>query len=171
MEHLQITSFEDFRAVEIFRSYCETFPEDERRSEKQFRSLFTNPKVKVFSVLKELKNIGYLVSWELTNFVFIEHFEIFSEFRSLKYGSEIIGDLFKNYSHIVLEAEQENHGEDAKRRIAFYERNGFTVIDENYVQPCYEAGKNELKLLLFANWKQENIQLIKEEIYDVVYCA
>ena len=108
MEYLQINSFDDYRVAEIYKSYCETFPEDERRSEQQFRHLFSNPRVKVFSVLKDLKNIGYLISWELTNFVFIEHFEIFSEFRSLKYGSEIISHLYKNYSHIVLEAEPED---------------------------------------------------------------
>ncbi|MGV8915210.1 MAG: N-acetyltransferase [Kaistella sp.] len=170
MEYLQINSFEDFRAVEIYKSYCETFPEDERRGEKQFRSLFTNPKVKVWSVLKDLQNIGYLISWELTNFIFIEHFEIFSEFRSLKYGSVIIQDLFKNYSHIVLESEPETLDDIAKRRIGFYERNGFQIIDKNYEQPAYEPGKNKLDLWLLANWQPENLQHVKEEIYDVVYC-
>ena len=77
MEYLQVHSFDDFRAQQIFQSYCETFPEDERRSEKQFQSLFSNPNVKVFSVLKDLKNIGYLIIWELSNSVFVEHFEIF----------------------------------------------------------------------------------------------
>ena len=170
MEYLQVTSYDDFRAKEIFDSYCQTFPEDERRSENQFRQLFSNPKVKVFSILHELKNIGDIISWELTNFVFVEHFEVFSEFRSLKFGSEIITLLFKNYSHIVLEAEPENLDENAKRRIAFYQKNGFAIIDETYVQPCYEEGKNSLNLWLLANWNPEKTDWIKEEIYDVVYC-
>ena len=148
MEYLQITSFDDYRVEEIYKSYCETFPEDERRSEQQFRHLFSNPRVKVFSVLKDLKNIGYLISWELTNFVFIEHFEIFSEFRSLKYGSEIISHLYKNYSHIVLEAEPEDQDENAARRISFYEKNGLMVIDENDVQQCYDPKKKSLNLWL-----------------------
>jgi len=170
MEYLQVPSFDDFRAQEIYRSYCETFPEDERRSEKQFRELFKNPKVKVLSVLENLQNIGYLVTWELTGFVFVEHFEIFSQYRSLKYGSQIISDLFKNYLHIVLEAEPANLGDDAKRRIAFYGRNGFGIIDENYVQPCYDPEKQALNLWLLANWQPEKTDWIKEEIYDVVYC-
>ncbi len=120
--------------------------------------------------LEDLKNIGYLITWKLTNFVFIEHFEIFSEFRSLKYGSEIIGHLYKNYSHIVLEAEPADQDETAARRISFYERNGFMVIDENYVQPCYAPDKNSLSLWLLANWQPEKTDWIKEEIYDVVYC-
>ena len=170
MEYLQVSSSDDFRAEEIYKSYCETFPKDERRGEKQFRHLFTNPKVRVFSVLDELQNIGYLVSWELTNFVFIEHFEIFSEFRSQKYGSQIIADLYKNYSHIVLEAEPENLDEDAKRRIDFYQTNGFLIIDETYVQPSYDPEKKSVNLWLLANWQPEKTDWIKEEIYDVVYC-
>lgn len=170
MEYLQVSAADDFRAEHIYKSYCSTFPEDERRNEDQFRQLFKNPKVKVLAILNELDNIGYLVLWELTDFVFIEHFEIFSEFRSLKYGSEMLAHLFRTYSHIVLEAEPEHLNDDAVRRIAFYRKNGFSVIDENYVQPCYEEGKNSLQLLLLANWQPEKTDWIKEEIYDVVYC-
>lgn len=169
MEYLQVHSFDDFRAEQIFKSYCETFPEDERRSEDQFQSLFSNPNVKVFSVLKDLKNIGYLIIWELSNSVFVEHFEIFSEYRSLKYGSEIIADLFRDYSHIILEAEPETLNDDAQRRIEFYKRNGFRIIDEQYIQPSYGEGKSPLNLWLLANWHPEKTDWIKEEIYDIVY--
>ncbi|OWK75205.1 N-acetyltransferase [Flavobacteriaceae bacterium JJC] len=169
MEYLQIPSYDDFRSQQIYNSYCETFPEEERRCEKQFRALFSNPKAKVFTILEDFKNIGYLITWELTNFIFVEHFEIFSEFRSLKYGSEIIGHLFKNYSHIVLEAEPATLDETAQRRIGFYERNGFAVIDETYIQPSYGEGKNPLNLWLLANWQPEKTDWIREEIYDIVY--
>lgn len=170
MEFLQITSADDFRVKEIYDSYCATFPADERRNEKQFRGLFNCTKMKMISVLHDLQNIGYLITWELSGFVFVEHFEIFSEFRSRKYGSDIIQHLFKTYSHIVLEVEPENTSEDAKRRISFYKKNSFAVIDETYVQPPYEEGKNALQLWLLANWKPENTDSVKEEIYDVVYC-
>lgn len=169
MEYLEINHHEDFRAVEIYKSYRESFPLDEQRSEKQFRALFSNPKVKVFSVLHELENIGYLICWEMTDFVFLEHFEIFSEFRSKKYGSQIIKDLFKKYSRIILEVEPAELNHDAKRRISFYEENGFSVVDENYVQPPYDPEKNELNLWLLANWNPEKTDGIKEEIFDVVY--
>ena len=170
MEYLQVSTADDFRADYIYKSYCSSFPEDERRSQDQFRQLFSNPKVKVHTILNDLDNIGYLICWELTDFVFIEHFEIFSEFRSLKFGSDMLSHLYRTYSHIVLEAEPQHLNEDAARRIAFYKRNGFSVIDESYVQPCYEAGKNPLNLWLLANWQPEKTDWIKEEIYDVVYC-
>ncbi|MEC5157656.1 GNAT family N-acetyltransferase [Chryseobacterium sp. MP_3.2] len=170
MEYLHVTSFDDFRAQEIYKSYTETFPPDERRNENQFRQLFSKQKVKVLTVLHELENIGYLICWQMTDFIFLEHFEIFSEFRSKKYGQTIISDLFKDYTHIVLETEPAAFSPEAKRRISFYEKTGFGVIDEHYVQPCYEDGKNSLDLWLMANWKPEKTDWIKEEIYDVAYC-
>ncbi|QDP85612.1 GNAT family N-acetyltransferase [Chryseobacterium sp. SNU WT5] len=170
MEYLEVSLCDDFRAVEIYRNYCQTFPADERRSDPQFRALFANPKVKIFAVLDHLQDVGYLICWELTDFVFLEHFEIFSDFRSKKYGSQIIADLIKRYSRIVLEAEPSDLNEDAKRRISFYERNGFSIIEEAYIQPAYDTEKKPLDLWLLANWKPEKTDWIKEELYDVVYC-
>ncbi|WP_304343627.1 GNAT family N-acetyltransferase [Chryseobacterium koreense] len=169
MEFLQLTSPEDFRAKNIYESYCASFTEDERRSEKQFQQLFAHPKVKVFSVIDQFENIGYLILWELSNFSFVEHLEIFVEHRNKKYGSEMMKMLFKDFSRLVLEAEPENQDDNSKRRISFYQKNGFTIIDETYMQPSYGEGKKPLNLLLFANWKPESLERIKEEIYDVVY--
>ena len=170
MEFLHITSPEDPRADEIYERYVASFPEDERRSREQFLKLFSKPSAKIFTVLKNFENIGYLIAWELSNFVFLEHFEIYSEFRSQKFGSEVIKNLFHDYSKIILEAEPETLDDNAARRIAFYQRNGFNTVDEDYTQPAYAQDKNAVKLWLMANYHPENLNNIKEEIYDVVYC-
>jgi len=169
MEFLPITSADDYRVQEIYDSYSGTFPEDERRDLNKFTSLFTKENVKIISVLHESKNIGYLIIWELSNFTFVEHFEVFAEFRSQKLGSNITNYLFENYPRIILEIEPEHLGDDAKRRYAFYQKNGFKLIDEMYVQPSYGEGKNSIKLWLLANYFPENLNEVKDEIYDVVY--
>ncbi len=169
MEFLQITSPDDYRVQQIFNSYSTTFPEDERREWSQFVKLFDHPNVKVISVLNNSENIGYLIIWDLKNHVFVEHFEVFSEFRNQKLGSHITDYLFKNYPRIILEIEPEHLDDDAKRRFSFYQRNGFNLIDEMYVQPSYGEGKNSLKLWLLANYIPENLEEVKDEIYDIVY--
>ncbi|AZA72954.1 GNAT family N-acetyltransferase [Chryseobacterium indoltheticum] len=169
MEFLQITSPDDYRVQQIFNSYSTTFPEDERREWSQFVKLFDHPNVKVISVLNNSENIGYLIIWDLKNHVFVEHFEVFSEFRNQKLGSHITDYLFKNYPRIILEIEPEHLDDNAKRRFSFYQRNGFTLIDEMYVQPSYGEGKNSLKLWLLANYTPENLEEVKDEIYDIVY--
>lgn len=169
MEFLQITSLDDYRVQQIFNSYSTTFPEDERREWSQFVKLFDHPNVKVISVLNNSENIGYLIVWDLKNHVFVEHFEVFSEFRNQKLGSHITDYLFKNYPRIILEIEPEHLDDNAKRRFSFYQRNGFNLIDEMYVQPSYGEGKNSLRLWLLANYTPENLEEVKDEIYDIVY--
>lgn len=169
MEFLQITSPEDYRIKQIFESYSSTFPEDERRDWDKFVRLFVHPKVKILSVLNNTQNIGYLIIWELSNYVFVEHFEVFSEFRNQKLGSHITNYLFKNYPRIILEIEPENLNEDSKRRFSFYQRNGFNLIDDLYIQPSYGEGKKSLQLWLLANYHPENVKELKDEIYDIVY--
>jgi ribosomal protein S18 acetylase RimI-like enzyme len=169
MEFLQITSPEDYRFQEIYNSYCSAFTEDERRDRDKLALLFSNPKVKIISVLHETKNIGYLIIWELSTYNFVEHFEVFKEFRNQKLGSHITQYLFENHPRIILEIEPGNLGEDAKRRYSFYQKNGFSLIDEMYVQPSYGKGKKPLNLWLLANYTPENLQEVKDEIYDIVY--
>ncbi|MDY0931860.1 GNAT family N-acetyltransferase [Chryseobacterium sp. CFBP8996] len=169
MEFLQITSPDDYRVQQIYHSYSTTFPEDERREWSQFIKLFEHSNVKVISVLNDTENVGYLILWELTNYVFVEHFEVFAEFRNQKLGSHITDYLFKNYPRIILEIEPEHLNEDAKRRFSFYQRNGFNLIDETYIQPSYGEGKKSLPLWLLANYSPENLKEVKDEIYDIVY--
>lgn len=169
MEFLPIATAEDYRIQEIYASYSGTFPEDERRDWKQFTALFSNPQVKVISVLHESHSIGYLIIWELSSYVFVEHFEVFEAFRSQKLGSHITGYLFKNHPRIILEIEPGHLDDDAKRRYSFYQKNGFTLIDEMYIQPSYGEGKKPLDLWLLANYIPEDLKRVKDEIYDVVY--
>ncbi|MFP3834980.1 GNAT family N-acetyltransferase [Chryseobacterium sp. SIMBA_028] len=169
MEFLPITSAEDYRVQEIYSSYISTFPVDEQRDKQQFLDLFSNPKVRFMSVEHEAEPIGYLILWELSSFVFVEHFEVFEAFRSKKLGSHIIGHLLENYPKIILEIEPEDLNEDAKRRYSFYQRNSFSLIDTTHVQPSYGEGKQSLNLWLLANYSPDNVEELKKEICDIVY--
>lgn len=169
MEFIKITDSEDFRVKNIYDSYCRTFAKAERRDESQFIDLFENEKVKVLSILNDSSFIGYLIVWELENFAFLEHFEVFEEFRSQSFGAEILNKLAEEHAHLILETETEHYNEDAPRRIKFYLKNGFQLISDSYAQPSYGEGKSSLELLLFANFKPESLERITENIYDVVY--
>ncbi|WP_185290228.1 GNAT family N-acetyltransferase [Chryseobacterium lactis] len=169
MEFLPITSAEDHRVQEIYTSYTTTFPIDEQRNKGQFLDLFSNPKVHFMSVVHESETIGYLILWELSSFVFVEHFEVFEAFRSKKLGSHIMNHLLENYPRIILEIEPAELNEDAKRRYSFYQRNRFELIDTTYIQPSYGDGKQSLNLWLLANYSPENVEELKSEICMTVY--
>ncbi|MGH1520622.1 GNAT family N-acetyltransferase [Chryseobacterium sp. JK1] len=169
MEFLPITSAEDHRVQEIYTSYTTTFPIDEQRDKEQFAGLFSNPHVKFMSVVHESETAGYLILWELSSFIFVEHFEVFESFRSKKLGSQIMGYLLENYPQIILEIEPAHLNEDATRRYSFYQRNNFSLVDSTYIQPSYGEGKRSLNLWLLANYSPKNIEELKKEICDTVY--
>lgn len=169
MEFLPITSAEDHRVQEIYTSYTTTFPVDEQRDKEQFTDLFSTPQAKIMSVVHESEAVGYLILWELSSFVFVEHFEVFETFRSKKLGSQIMGSLLESYPKIILEIEPEDLNEDAKRRYSFYQRNSFGLIDTTYVQPSYGEGKKSLNLWLLANYTPDNVEELKSEICNTVY--
>lgn len=169
MEFILIFSSEDGRAKEIYSSYENTFPADERRNRNQFNALFHNPNAKVFSIQQDQENIGYLITWHVLDFRYIEHFEVFSTFRNQNLGSEILKEFSEIQPQLILESEPATQDEIAHRRINFYQRNGFSIVDKNYIQPPYEKGKKALNLWLLSNVEIEDPQKIIKKIHQVVY--
>lgn len=153
----------------IFNYYKKTFPENERRNKEQFLDLAENPDAFVFLIKNEDETIGYCVIWELSNFYFLEHFEVFEEFRNQKFGEKILESLQEKFEKLILETEPDSLSEIAKRRLQFYERNGFEIIEKNYLQPSYGEGKSSVHLCLMANFETENLEKLVKEIYEKVY--
>lgn len=153
----------------IFYAYEKTFPENERRDKEQFLDLAENPDVFIFNAKNEDEAVGYVVLWELGGFYFLEHFEVFEEFRSQKFGERILDALKEKFEKIILETEPDFLSEIAARRVSFYQRNGFDIVEKNYLQPSYGEGKTSLHLFLMANFLPENLEQNIENIYKVVY--
>ena len=169
MEFQKIYDWKDEKVSEILYAYQNSFPPDERRDNEQLQKLFNNENAEIISILNENENIGYLILWKLSDFVFIEHFEIFECFRGKSFGSDILQNLLQKHPKIVLESEPDYLSNIAAKRISFYKRNGFKVIDEQYIQPSYGEGKKPLTLFLLSSETTENVEKIKEEIYQKVY--
>jgi hypothetical protein len=62
--------------------------------------------------------------------------------------------------------------EMAKRRINFYQRQGFSLWEKPYQQPPYKTGDNYLPMLIMAYGDIEcgkDFDSVKEHIYREVY--
>jgi ribosomal protein S18 acetylase RimI-like enzyme len=153
----------------IFTTYESTFPEDERRDENQFLALLDNPDSFIFTVKNDETQVGYVILWKLIDCYYLEHFEVFEEFRNLKLGSQILAELKEKFGNIVLESEPSHLDEMAQRRINFYLRNGFSVISEEYIQPSYGLGKNSMNLFVLSNFEVLNVKKMEEELHAKVY--
>lgn len=165
----QLSVAHEQELASIYRSYCTAFPEDERRSAVSFYQLLQKPEVKFYQLFWFNEWIGYALFWQLSDFYFLEHFEIFPEYRGKQLGSLVL-DYFKNQlGCIVLESESSHLNDTAKRRIEFYKRNGFMILTQDYIQPAYDCSKSSVPLFLLSNQPLDHLRDKISAIHSVVY--
>ncbi len=152
--------------------YEEAFPLDERRDWNQLMGLTGNSNFCLNEIYFENRLIGFISVWNLGEFSFIEHFAILKDERGKGFGSLALTRIIaQNYTPFILEVE-EPHNLINKKRISFYENMGFKVVQDDYYQPPYSAGKNKVKMLLMSYPEAINnleFKKIKGLIYDLVY--
>ena len=151
----------------------EAFPEEERRdNNKQSELINTREDFHCNLLEEDGVAVGLMNYWALNGFVFLEHFAVDSSKRNGGFGQKALNTL-KEEVHfpIILEAE-EPHDDLSKRRIGFYERQGFELLDIEYFQPPYrkEDGYLPLKLMTFGDLHMDtHHQDVIDEIYQKVY--
>ena len=157
---------------ELRQIYEESFPPDERRSWIQMTELLVNPDFKISKILKSENLIGFISIWELAKFRFIEHFAISSQERSKGYGSEVISKIIsESWKPVVLEVE-EPISVNEKKRIEFYTRLNFNLMEYEYYQPPYSSNKNMVKMQLMSYpkiYEKNEFEKLKLTIYNSVY--
>ncbi|MDY3548068.1 GNAT family N-acetyltransferase [Riemerella anatipestifer] len=171
MNSVQINPIYDdaTKLTKIYQSYSNTFPEDERRDESGFWALVKEERALICDILNDGNAVGYIVLWDLSSCLFVEHFEIYTSFRNQNFGFQVLDYLKSKFPLVVLESEPENLGELASRRLNFYQRNGFVILDKNYIQPAYSKGKMPVNMCLLGTYMPDDLLLVIEEIRDIVY--
>ena len=153
----------------VFSEITKNFIPDEYRERKEALELFENGKYEIIYFMNNEENVGFITIWPLSDFVFAEHFVIYEKYRNKGYGSEALRALKSLFPKIVLEAEPA-FAELQKRRLDFYKRNGFFENPEEYMQPAFRKGGNEVPLRIMSfpalldNF-EEAVSLIKKEVY------
>lgn len=150
----------------------DSFPSDEYRDYKEQKALLKNDKYTVY-VLSDEEIKAFITVWKFDDFAFIEHFAVREKYRNLGIGTLILQQLCEKTSkQLCLEVELPEN-EKAKRRIGFYERNGFRLNNYHYEQPAYSAEKNPVPLLIMTygstideNRFKEMKKIIFKEVYS-----
>ena len=161
---------EEFRCA--WDLYESAFPADERRSLDSQVVLFNNKLYNFTVAIKSGLIVGFLATWRLNGFVFIEHFAVLEKLRNQGIGTKILKRYISQIDRVVLEVEKPENSL-AKRRIGFYKRLGFCLnYFDGYVQPPYEAGKESVPMFLMTFPEEINgfdFQKIKSQIHRMVY--
>ncbi len=149
------TEFEDIKSL-----YLTAFPTAERREFAGLIQQLNNDECIINLIFADRKVAGFVIVWDLEEFVFIEHFAVEPNLRKLGIGEKTLSAIRIQFQKtIILETEPPND-EISRRRIGFYERNGFQKLSLKYFQPSYDGIKPEVELILLTT----NIDFTDEEL-------
>ncbi len=152
---------------EIYRIMQASFPDDEYRPYEEQLALFQEPEYRIYYM-----PAGFLAVWEFESFLYIEHFAVDPALRNSGTGSAMLQELVKQYQKpICLEVELPED-ELTRRRIGFYERNGFVFNEYPYMQPPISKGKSPVPLRIMTYGSaitRETFEEMREVLYRRVY--
>ena len=162
----------------FLKLYNESFPPDERRELKDEEHLANFIKMKggkfnAFAAKDGDLFLAFLSYWTFEGYTYIEHFAVVPEHRGKRIGALMLNHLFKEVSPNVLIEVEKPEGEEQKRRIKFYEQNGFRVREElDYTQPAYSSDKSPVEMLLMTHGDVDlhNRDSIREMLREVYNC-
>lgn len=151
-----------------------SFPAEEYRPLEELR-LMTDREPAFYNniVLHGLEPVGLLTYWDLGCFYYGEHFAIDPGMRNGGYGRAAMEWLCARVTPLVLEVEMPEE-EMARRRIGFYQRLGFQLWNNDYLQPPYRKGDRSFPLRLMAYGaldSEKDFAHVRRCIYNKVYGA
>jgi len=171
LEFTPITSGTDERLSCLLKLYTGSFPFEERRAEDQLKEMIGHEKMSFIALQASDQLIGFMIWWNFSGFGYIEHFAVFPDLRGNQIGSAALQRIRDRSARTLLEAERP-YDEMSERRIAFYLRNGFDVVDPHYLQPPYRNGGTPISMYLLSDlpdWSPNELQVAVELIHKEVY--
>ncbi len=158
---------EDFDKI-----YCEmekNFDKAERRDYADALAVLDNPQYSILLICEGEETLGFITVWNLSDFIFAEHFVIFEKYRNSGFGAKALKSLCESYSRVVLEVEHPIT-DMQKRRLAFYKRAGFMQNEREYLQPSYRAGEAGIPLIIMSYPSLlSDFDSVIPKIYNIVY--
>jgi ribosomal protein S18 acetylase RimI-like enzyme len=168
----KIASEAEFEVIKNL--YLTAFPPNERREFDELKKQIDNDECNVNLIFDDEKVAGFIILWNFNDFVFLEHFAIKPGLRGLGTGEKTLNEIKAlNQKTIILETEPPAD-EMSRRRISFYKRNGFQLLERHYLQPSYDGKKPEVEMKLMCNSENISIEklekyilLIREKVYKI----
>ncbi len=169
---LEVLKPEEFS--QVFQIMEESFPKDEYRTREGQKELLENPVYHIYVVRdSESRKIkAFTAVWDLKNVIFVEHLAVSSDFRNGGLGALILQELRRISSKpLCLEVELPET-EMSRRRIGFYERNGFFLNRYDYMQPALSPGQQAIPLWIMTTdhaAEPSEFEGIRNLLYQKVY--
>ena len=157
----RITQAEDEAFRKLTALYTEAFPVEERREIGQLGELLhTEPAMYFNAVECDGQLAGLFVYWDFGSFYYLEHLAVFAEMRNKKIGQQILDWVKEQLQGVRLLEVEPAETEMATRRIHYYERNGYRILDRNYLQPPYVKGGKDFPLWVMGNGSGQSAEVL-----------
>ncbi len=170
----RITSVSDPLFSKVYNLYVLAFPETERRNWAGFEyELDYEKHFCAHALMQDDTFVGLFNYWTFDRFCYVEHIAVAQGVRGQKIGTQAM-EFFKQQTKlpIIIEVEMPK-SITAIRRINFYEKLGFSVVNSHaYAQPPYEGDGFLIPMQLMCNdthFADTHFDLIKETLYERVY--
>lgn len=130
--------------------YVETFPLEERRDTTSLLRMLNEADMFFSAILMDDMVVGMVAYWKFEKFLYIEHLAVFQSQRRKGIGEGVLNKLKEEANPILLEVEIP-YDEASTRRLAFYQRCGFTALQVYYHQPPYRKGESAVPMMLYSD--------------------
>ena len=147
----------------------QSFPLEEYRPYAAQKALLRDPAYSIYVAKEEGRILGFAAVWQLENRLFLEHLAVDPQLRNRGIGGQLLRHFAKK--HCCLEVEPPET-DLSRRRIGFYQRNGFCLNDYPYLQPSLGEGRNAIPLYIMTSGStisQEEFAQVKKLLYRRVY--
>lgn len=112
---------------------------------------------------------GLFVYWNLGDFYYLEHLAVYPAMRNKKIGQQVLDFVDRHLKGLRLLEVEPATDEMTTRRVNYYRRNGYEVLDKTYIQPSYHGAGDACSLWIMGNETTprlaEFIGRIKQEVY------
>ncbi len=173
-EDIMITKLNPDHFDQVFKMMEESFPIDEYRPYEEQKKILNNPLYCMYTLQEAEQIQAFIALWVFEDFAYIEHFAVDAQFRGGGTGSRFLQDVVKLAGKPVYLEVEPPETDMAKRRITFYQRNGFCLNLYPYMMPSYGKGRKAVPLLIMSSGgpiSQETFEHLKETLYTLVYKA
>ncbi len=148
-----------------------SFPADECRPYQAQKALFQNPDFRMYGLIDG--DIKALVTvYDLGSILFIEHFAVNEPYRNQGLGAQSLRELRHSASKMICLEVELPETPIARRRLAFYQRNGFFLNDYPYLQPPLAPGQNPVPLKLMTSGRpisEAEFGQVRALLYKKIY--
>ncbi len=133
---------------------------------KQLKYLIENQSKMYFNAIEEDSELcGLFVYWDFGSFRYLEHLAVFPEKRNREIGKQILGYTTQHLKGAFIFEVEPAVNEITTRRINYYRRNGYEILEKDYMQPSYGKNAEEsIPLWIMGNPEAAQSPLLKTYI-------